>query len=71
MVLQEGHESRRRQIGAWRTATFPRWIVFSGFVCALVLLLVISHWLWIAMLFPLWTILISVYILTAKREPHD
>jgi hypothetical protein len=56
---------------AWRTATFPRWIVFSGFVCALVLLLVISHWLWIAMLFPLWTILISVYILTAKREPHD
>jgi len=52
---------------ALRTAIFPRWIAFCGFACGLTLLLVISHWLWIVMLFPLWTILVSVYILTMKR----
>jgi hypothetical protein len=33
-----------------------------------VLLLVISNWLWIAMLFPLWTILVSAHILVAQRK---
>jgi hypothetical protein len=51
---------------ALRTGIFPRWIAFSGFACGLALLLVISNWLWIAMLFPLWTILVSVYILAMQ-----
>jgi hypothetical protein len=55
---------------ALRTAIFPRWIIFSGFACGLALLLGISHWLWIAMLFPLWTILISIYFLTVKGKRH-
>jgi hypothetical protein len=53
---------------ALRTAILPRWISFSGFACGLVLLLVISNWPWIAMLFPLWTILVSVHILAAQRK---
>ena len=53
---------------ALRTGIFPRWIAFSGFACGLILLLVISNWLWIAMLFPLWTILVSVHILAAQRK---
>ena len=53
---------------ALRTGIFPRWIAFSGFACALVLLLVISNWPWIAMLFPLWTILVSAHILVAQRK---
>jgi hypothetical protein len=53
---------------ALRTAIFPRWIVISGFACGLALLLVISNWLWIAMLFPLWTILVSGYILAVGRK---
>jgi hypothetical protein len=53
---------------ALRTGIFPRWIAFSGFACGLTLLLVISNWLWIAMLFPLWTILVSVHILAAQRK---
>jgi hypothetical protein len=53
---------------ALRTGIFPRWIAFSGFACGLILLLVISNWLWIAMLFPLWTILISVHILAVHRS---
>jgi hypothetical protein len=53
---------------ALRTGIFPRWIAFSGFACGLILLLVISNWLWIAMLFPLWTILVSLHILAVQRR---
>ena len=53
---------------ALRTGIFPRWIAFSGFACGLTLLLVISNWLWIALLFPLWTILVSEHILTVQRK---
>jgi hypothetical protein len=53
---------------AIRTGIFPRWIAFSGFACGLVLLLIISNWLWIAMLFPLWTTLLSAHILATNRR---
>jgi len=55
---------------ALRTGIFPRWIAFSGFACGLILLLVISNWLWIAMLFPLWTILVSLHILAVQRKSN-
>jgi len=53
---------------ALRIGIFPRWIAYSGFACGLILLLVISNWLWIAMVFPLWTILVSVYILAVQKK---
>jgi hypothetical protein len=53
---------------ALRTGIFSRWIAFSGFGCGLALLLVISNWLWIVMLFPLWTILVSAHILAVQRK---
>ena len=56
---------------ALRTGIFPRWIAFSGFACGLALLLIISKSLWIALLFPLWTIVVSTYILVVKREPES
>jgi hypothetical protein len=52
---------------ALRTALFPRWVAFSGFLCGLVLLVVISNWLWIALLFPFWILLVSAQILIADR----
>jgi len=52
---------------ALRTALFPRWVAFSGFLCGVVLLVVISNWLWIALLFPLWILLVSAQILVADR----
>jgi hypothetical protein len=52
---------------ALRTKIFPRWIAFSGFVCGVTLLVVISNWLWIALLFPLWILLVSTQILLADR----
>jgi hypothetical protein len=50
---------------ALRTGIFPRWIAFTGFGCGLVLLLVITSWEWIALLFPAWMLLLSVQILVA------
>jgi len=41
----------------------PRWMVFLGYALALVLLLSIGYISWISLVFPLWTLLISVYIL--------
>ena len=55
---------------ALRTALFPRWVAFSGFLCGLALLAVISNWLWIALLFPLWILLVSAQILVADRVRH-
>src|ERR1700722_5606134 len=52
---------------ALRTGLFPRWVAFSGFLCGLVLVVVISNWLWIALLFPFWILLVSAQILIADR----
>jgi hypothetical protein len=48
-----------------RTAVFPRWIVYVGYVAALVMLLTIADFAWIALLFPMWVLLLSAYILVA------
>ena len=49
-----------------RTAIFPRWVAFSGYACALVLLVVIANWRWITLVFPIWMLLVSAQILLAE-----
>jgi hypothetical protein len=46
-----------------RTKVTPRWIALLGYVLALLLLVSISHLSWIFLVFPLWILLISIYIL--------
>ena len=54
-----------------RTAVLARWVSFVGFACGLVLLLVITDFAWIALLFPLWVLLVSSYILYSDlQEGH-
>jgi hypothetical protein len=54
-----------------RTAIFPRWIAFSGYACALVLLVVIANWRWITLVFPIWMLLVSTQILVSEfRSRH-
>jgi hypothetical protein len=48
-----------------RTAVFPRWMAFVGYALALVLLLTIGDFAWIALAFPSWVLLLSAYILVA------
>ncbi len=47
----------------FRTAVFPRWIAFLGLIFALVLLLTITNFAWIALVLPAWVVLLSAYIL--------
>jgi len=46
-----------------RTKVTPRWMALLGYALALLLLVSISHVSWIFLVFPLWILLISVYIL--------
>lgn len=51
-----------------QTGLMPRWLAFSTYLLALVLLVVINYSLWIALLFPVWVIVISSYILIKHEE---
>jgi hypothetical protein len=55
-----------------RTGITPRWIAFLGFACALLLLFSGRYIDWILLVFPLWVLLISNYILidNLRRPPQ-
>lgn len=57
---------------AIRTAIIARWIAFLGYACALFLLLSGRYVEWILMLFPIWVLLVSIYILieNLRRPPQ-
>jgi hypothetical protein len=46
-----------------RTRVTPRWMSLLGYGLALLLLVSISRFSWVILVFPLWILLISVYIL--------
>ena len=50
----------------WRTGLMPRWLAISTLLIALTLLTVINLRLWIALIFPAWVFMISVYILVNR-----
>ena len=52
-----------------RTSILPRWLAYWGYACALVLLLAITNWPWIALLFPLWMLTLSTCILLSEFRP--
>ncbi len=54
----------------FRTAVLARWVSFLGFACGLLLLLVITDFPWIVLIFPLWVLLVSMYILYSDFR-HD
>ncbi len=51
---------------AIRIGIFPRWMAFLGYVLALFLLLSIGRFGWAPLVFPLWALMISMYILFAN-----
>jgi hypothetical protein len=56
-----------------RTGIFPRWMAVLGYALALLLLLGSGYLVWALLAFPLWVLLISVYILAAnlKARPES
>jgi hypothetical protein len=55
---------------ALRTGGLPRWLVFSGYVIALVMLFSVSFFRLTVLLFPLWVAAVSLVILFTAR-PRD
>jgi hypothetical protein len=53
-----------------RTAIFPRWMAMLGYALALLLLLTSGFLSWSPLVFPLWVLLISAYILLANLRPE-
>lgn len=53
-----------------RTRLMPRWLAVTTYLLALTLLLVVSHSLWITLVFPAWVCTISLVILVQNRAPH-
>jgi hypothetical protein len=54
-----------------RTGIVPRWMVYLGYALALVMLVTITDFAWIAMVFPSWVLLVSAYILVTKPGPVE
>lgn len=54
---------------ALRTGIFPRWMAYLGYVLALFLLFSLGYFYWAPLVFPLWVLLISVFILGANTRP--
>jgi hypothetical protein len=54
-----------------RTAFLPRWVALVGFACGLVLLLVITNWAWIGLLFPIWVLLVSTVVLATEYSKRQ
>ncbi len=48
---------------AVQTGIIPRWMAYLGFALALMLLLIVETIEWVLLVFPLWVLAISVYIL--------
>jgi hypothetical protein len=49
-----------------RTGVTPRWMAWLGYALALLLLLTITTFSWISLVFPAWVLLISLHILIEK-----
>lgn len=56
----------------WRTGLMPRWLALITYLLAIGLLLVINFSLWVALIFPAWVLLISIYLLRLNlQNPLD
>jgi hypothetical protein len=53
-----------------RTGILPKWISFLGYACAIVLLVSITNWPWISLLFPFWVLVLSTRILVSEFHPR-
>jgi hypothetical protein len=53
-----------------RASLAPRWLVASGYLGAIVLLLTVGFFAWVELVFPAWVLLLSVYVLIVsfRRE---
>ncbi|HEY1353657.1 MAG TPA: hypothetical protein VGF67_28955 [Ktedonobacteraceae bacterium] len=51
-----------------RTTVLPAWLAYTGYAFAAAQLIMLTHWEWIMLLFPLWVLLLSSVILVSNRR---
>src|SRR5207248_1591631 len=51
-----------------RTAILPRWLTYVGYVFSIVQIVILTHWEWVILLFPLWALLLSTTILVTNQR---
>jgi hypothetical protein len=49
-----------------RTRLAPRWLVVSGYLAAIVLLLTVGFFSWVELVFPAWVLVLSLYVLISS-----
>jgi len=54
-----------------RLRIMPRWLAIVSAVVALVLLLTVERFAWVQLLFPLWVLVLSLYLLTHQDTVRD
>ncbi len=54
-----------------RTGVLARWVAMAGYACGLIMLLVMSDFAGIAILFPGWVLLVSMWILVTDFRNRD
>jgi hypothetical protein len=56
---------------AVRLGIIPRWLTAVGWFVALVLLLTVATVAWVSLLFPLWVLVLSVYLLFHQPQSGE
>jgi hypothetical protein len=51
-----------------RLGLAPRWLVVTGYATGIVLLVTVAYATWIELLFPVWVLVLSVYVLIAASK---
>lgn len=54
-----------------RTTVLPRWLAYVGYACAIVQVVMLTHWEWLMLLFPLWVLVVSVVILVENVKSDE
>jgi hypothetical protein len=49
-----------------RTKLGPRWLIFSGYLIAVALLVAVGFFAWIELAFPAWVFVLSLYVLVVR-----
>jgi hypothetical protein len=55
----------------FRTRTMPRWLAFLTYTAALALMFTLSYSLWVSLVFPVWVLIVSIYILVLNYRGDD
>jgi hypothetical protein len=51
-----------------RSAAFPRWFAWTGYLLGATLLIAVAFWDWVVLVLPAWVAVVSLFILRRERS---